>query len=242
MNSINNTLLKGIRLLTITSLAFLVILGAVMVACQIRPFWVDEWFIIYNLKTRAAANMFAKLDFMQQFPRTYLVSLKYFTSQFNYSYQSLRLPSYVISLAAMALVWKVMKRIFEPHITTRYLLVLVLISSFTFLKYFVEMKQYPMDILLSIVALWQLLELLQIDYIKTVFVKRYMLLCLSFAIIPFFSYTYLLAVAPVYGVLFIRVVGILRTDGSMRPKFKTLILLWVPLIIGVGKYQRFLFN
>ncbi|PQJ10238.1 hypothetical protein CJD36_016245 [Flavipsychrobacter stenotrophus] len=239
MNTINSKIQGAARVITLVSLLFLIVIGGIMVAVEIRPFWVDEWFIIYNLKTRAAGDMFTKLEFMQQFPRTYLASLKRFTAFFNYSYSSLRLPSYLVSLFSMALVWKVMKRIFEPAVYTRYLLTLVLISSFTFLKYYVEMKQYPMDILMSVVALWQLLELLEIDKIQTGFAMRYALLCQSFAVVPFFSYTYLLAIAPVYGVLFLQAISVIRSNADVGVKSKTLIRQWVPLIIGLASIATF---
>lgn len=239
MNTINSKMHGAARVIALVSLLFLIVIGGIMVAVEIRPFWVDEWFIIYNLKTRAAGDMFAKLEFMQQFPRTYLVSLKRFTAFFNYSYLSLRLPSYLVSLCSMVLVWKVMKRIFEPSVYTRYLLTLVLISSFTFLKYYVEMKQYPMDILMSVVALWQLLELLEIDKIQTGFARRYAVLCLSFAVVPFFSYTYLLAIAPVYSVLFLQAISIIRSTTDMGVKSNTLIKQLVPLIIGLASIATF---
>ena len=35
-----------------------------------KPFWIDEWRIIYNLKTRSVPGLWDTLDFLQQFPRS----------------------------------------------------------------------------------------------------------------------------------------------------------------------------
>ena len=80
-----------IHKITLVTLLFIVCIGTVLVLAQIKPFWVDEWFIIYNLKTKNAAALFGQLEFMQQFPRVYLVLLKSFTSFFNYR-ASLKTP------------------------------------------------------------------------------------------------------------------------------------------------------
>ena len=222
---------KIIRTITLCVLLFTVGIGAIMVFCEVKPFWVDEWFIIYSLKTKNAHDIFGQLAFMQQFPRVYLALLRYFTSWCKYSYVSLRLPSYLISIATIVLSYRVMKRIFDKQLFSRYLFVLILVSAFTFTEYFVEMKQYAMDILLSILALWQLLELVNIKASSPINVKRYLLLCISFLVVPFFSYTYPIAIVPVYTVVLMQTAFIVRHDSEAITKRNTIILKWLPLFL-----------
>src|SRR5439155_1096623 len=82
----------------------------------------------------------------------------------------------------------------------------------------VQIKQYEMEILLSLVAIWQLLELLEIRESRPPGIARYLLLCLSFLISPFFSYTYPIAVAPVFIVMFVQGIQILVNKEENLPK------------------------
>jgi 4-amino-4-deoxy-L-arabinose transferase-like glycosyltransferase len=113
--------------------------------------------VVYYLqfKTKTGKDLFGQLHFLQQFPRVYLALFKAFTAAFNYSYVSLRLPSFLVSLATIMLSYDVTRKLFDKLSFTRYLFMMILASSFTFVKYFVEVKQYPMDILLSVLAVWQ---------------------------------------------------------------------------------------
>ncbi len=219
-----------IRKITLVTLLFTVCIGAVSVLFQIKPFWVDEWFILYNLKTKDAAGLFGHLDLLQQFPRVYLEILKSFTSFFNYSYFSLRLPSYLVSVSTVILSYKMMKKIFDHQVFARYLFVLILVSSFTFTEYFVQIKQYSMDILLSVFALWQLSELLKLKD-HPVKLNRYIFLCFSFLMVPFFSYTYPIAIAPAYVVTLLQTIALLKSNSRLAFKWKITILQWAPLLI-----------
>ena len=89
--------------------------GAVTLLWEVRPFWVDEWRIIYNLKFKSEEELWGKLAFMQQFPRLYLSLLKLFTAKLHYSYFSLRLPSFLIGTAAMWGVYRLAGKVYEPN-------------------------------------------------------------------------------------------------------------------------------
>lgn len=127
--------------ITLVALLMVAGIGAVMVFVQIKPFWVDEWFIMSSLKTKNSKEIFGQLNFMQQFPRVYLSLFRSFTSSFSYSYTSLRLPSYIVSLLTMVLGFRLTKKIGDDSIFARYLFILVVVSSFTFTEYYVEVKQ-----------------------------------------------------------------------------------------------------
>ena len=223
---------KIARIATLATLWFTVIMGAALVTFQIKPFWVDEWFVIYSLKTKSMAGIFGQLEFLQQFPRTYLALIKWFTSYFNYSYFSLRLPSYLVSISVILLCYNVMKKMYDKQVFSRYLFVMIIVSSFTFVKYFVEMKQYTMDIFMSVFVLWQLIELLKLRSDDPVDIKKYLILCISSFVVPFFSYTYLIAVVPMYVVVGLQALNILGDHIPSAEKRKIIMLQCLPLLIG----------
>jgi hypothetical protein len=193
-----------VRVSTIITLAFMVCWGLVLVVAQIRPFWVDEWRVIYNLKFKDAATLWGPLDFMQQFPRVYLEIIKAFTSLFDYSYLTLRLPSYLVGAFTIVFSYRLMNGIYPKGHFNRFLFVMILISCSTFTEYFVQIKQYTMDMLLSLVALWQLTGLIRLGNGQAFKKSRYIGLCASFLVLPFFSYTYPVAVAPVFAIVFVQ--------------------------------------
>ena len=220
--------------ITLAALLLIAGIGAVMVFVQIKPFWVDEWFIMSSLKTKNSKEIFGQLNFMQQFPRVYLSLFRSFTSSFNYSYTSLRLPSYIVSLLTMVLGFRLTKKIGGDSIFARYLFILVVVSSFTFTEYYVEVKQYPMDILLSVFAIWQLIELLRIKPGNVIKPVRYIFLCITFFIVPFFSYTYPIAIAPAYAVVFLQTISLFSRTDTAKIKWRYTLLQWLPLAIGAA--------
>lgn len=162
-----------------------------------RPFWIDEWRVIYNLKTRNAEALWEKLDFLQQFPRAYLTIVKLFTSAFDYSYSALRFPSFLVGCCVIWMAWRLMRRIYAGE-WFGFLFPLIIASSVPFTKYFVQTKQYTMDVLLSLVALWQVLELLALLAGTQRKTATYFVLCASLLLAPFFSYTYPITIAPAF--------------------------------------------
>ena len=88
-----------------------------------------------------------------------------------------------------------------------------------------------MEIFLSLVAIWQLLELLELQDKGIINNKRYVILCLSLLVVPFFSYTYPIAIAPVFAILLIRSIW---ANGEIKFKhsgFRQLARLWLPMVI-----------
>ncbi len=192
------------------------------------PFWIDEWRVIYNLKTRSVPALWAPLDYLQQFPRAYLSVIKLFTAAFDYSYWSLRLPSLMVSTGAVVLAWRVMLRLFPVRDWLRFLFVAVIISSPPVTRYFVQVKQYPMDIALALLAVWQGLEVLRLLRGERATVGRYAALCAGFLIAAFCSYMYPLAIAPVFVLVGIVIIRRLAKRSNM-PTMRVVL----PLLLGV---------
>ncbi len=220
---------KAARYLTIATLSVMVAWGMVSVLFEVRPFWVDEWRIIYNLKFKTVPEIWGKLAFMQQFPRTYLALLKLFTASFDYNYWSLRLPSFIVALVTILSLYRLCGRLYPQANYTRFLLVLMLVSCGTFTEYFVQIKQYTMDLLLCVVAIWQLVYLLDESDGKLYGKTAYVALCLGFFFAPFFSYTYPIVITPVYGVILLQNIAYWKSSSNTQDKIKVIFRQWLPL-------------
>lgn len=176
-------------------IACMLLWGAAMACFEIKPFWHDEWRLIYNLKFKTHTTLWGDLFYTQQFPRVYLQLLKYFTEAFHYNYFSLRVPAFLVAVASVFLCWYLMNRIFYKDSPVKFLFVLILLSSNTFIEYFVQTKHYEMEIFMSLVALWQCLEIIYWDKKCSL---RFLSISVSLLVAPFFSYTYPIAIAPFF--------------------------------------------
>lgn len=231
----------SIKRFTIYALVFIAVADFALVLIQAKPFGVDEWRLIYNIKFKDPVALWSQLDFVQQFPRAYLELIKIFSAPFDYSYFTLRLPSFIVGTTIIFFCYRLMNKIYYPLQRTHYLFILILIASQAFLEHFIEVKQYTMDILLSLVAIWQLIELLSLhgSYANK---GRYALLCLTFFITPFFSYTYPIAVAPVYIIIAMQSINQIIIVRSFAYTKAYLFQKWLPLIIGVVGITIFYFT
>ncbi len=224
---------KIVNTTTIVTLIVIGLWGAISVFAEVRPFWIDEWRIIYNLKTKSVGELWGKLAYMQQFPRTYLTGIKLFTEQFDYSYTSLRLPAYLVGLATMVSIYLLTGTLFYAKNYYRYLMVVMLVSSSTFTEYFVETKQYTMDLLMCTITIWQLIWLINLSNKKQIAPDTsYILLCASMLIVPFFSYTYVIAILPVYAVLAINNLLNRKTRNVNQNYLLNILLQWLPLFLA----------
>jgi hypothetical protein len=216
---------KITRVATIATLCFMAAWGVISVVAEVRPFWVDEWRIIYNLKFKTSSELWGKLDFMQQFPRMYLVCIKQLVAAANYSYASLRLPGFIAALCAMLAAFRLSDKLF-PKSSNKMLFVMALVSAYTFTEYFVQIKQYSMELLLCVMAIWQFVSLLEMWQRRNTR-WRFVLLCLSFVVFPFFSYSYPICVAPIYLLASLYTLQRIKNKSGDRSLF----ILWLPLAL-----------
>jgi hypothetical protein len=221
------------------AMALIICWGFILVLAQIMPFWVDEWRLMYSLKFKTIPELFGPLYFTQQFPRVYLALLKLFAAPFDYSYFTLRLPAFLTGVGSIILCYRLMNRIYGPVLRIRYLFLLIILGSPVFMRYLVQIKQYEMEIFLSLLGIWQLLCLTEPGLHGLTNRRRYVYLCLSFLIAPFFSYTYPIVIAPVYLLLTIHTVRLLRRKEISISKAKTLALQWAPLLGGLAAIVAF---
>jgi hypothetical protein len=91
-----------------------------------------------------------------------------------------------------------MRRMYPGKDWLQYLFPIIIASSVPFTKYFVQTKQYTMDMLLAVLAIWQFLELFRQIHARRLALRRYFVLCVSLFVAPFFSYTYSIAIIPLF--------------------------------------------
>lgn len=223
---------KILHTAVVFTLVFLCTYGLAMCLFEIKPFWVDEWRIIYNLKFKTVTELWGPLDFMQQFPRTYLSLLKAITQHFQYSYTSLRTPPFIPAVASILLCYRLMQRLYPANNLLQYFFVMVFVSYCTFTDYFVQIKQYSMDMMLCLVALWQLLAMHQLTVNKASSKFSYFMLCFSFLLAPFFSYSYPVAAMPIYLVIPVAALA-LRKKVPTQFSAKQILVVATPLFIGL---------
>ncbi len=217
--------------ITLLLMGIMAIWGIATALLPLRPFWIDEWRLIYNLKFKSAAALWGPLAYTQQAPRMYLALLKPLMAAAHYSYVSLRLPSLLISLGSMVLAWRLMQRIFPGRADwLRLLFPLILISSQTFTDYLVQTKHYEAEIFLALLAMWQTLTLLRVADTARINPLQYAALCLSMAGAAPFSYTYPVAAAPMALLGGARCLQLIRNRAWHRA-----IMVAVPLLLcGCG--------
>lgn len=207
------------------TIAFFLCTGLVLAVTAIQPFWLDEWFIIQNLKFRTAEALWGQLEYMQQFPRLYLQILKVITDTFDYSYGSLRLPSFAVHTLGVLLCIHIGKKIFKTSATALFTFVLVYISFKTSLDYFVQVKQYTMEMLLGLVAMWQMMSIQKILTRGRLSMLHWILLYISMAAVTFFSYTYPILVLSMLYVIVMR--RITKKDDAVPDRYNP----HIPLLI-----------
>ncbi len=187
-----------LKVSTIAIVVYLLCFGAAMAFFPIRPFWNDEWRLIYNIKFKSIPQLWGRLDLLQECPRVYLSILKLISSCFDYNYISLRLPPFIIGLCSVFFVFSLMKRFFKQQSVFNFLFVLILISSQTFTDYLTQVKHYEMDIFLCLLTLWQFDLLMKISAAERIANSSWLLLYATMLFVPFFSYTYPITIAPVF--------------------------------------------
>jgi hypothetical protein len=222
---------KTVKGATVILIIYLLCFSIAMAFFPIRPFWNDEWRLVYNIKFKSIHQLWGRLDLLQQCPRVYLSLLKHISSYYDYSYTSLRLPPLIIGFTSILLCVYLKKKIFLKNSVYNYLFILIFISSQTFTDYIVQVKQYEMDLLSCLLALWQLMTLLMLFEAKIVTKFKYILLCISFLIIPFLSYIYPIVVAPIFFIILLKSIVYIKDNGGSK-KLKFLLLVYLPIIFA----------
>lgn len=187
------------RLLTISTILYLLIWQLLNCLLPIKPFWRDEWCMIDNLKFKTPAQLLGKLDYTQQFPRVLLQIYKQWLCITDFSYFGLRFGSFMLALCCILIANSIRKSVFA-NATYGYVFLLIIIGNPMFIDYFTQTKHYIGELLAALVAIWQLMKFIQLQ--SAPLTKPILfLLFLSLIFTPFTSYTYPIAFAPVFFVI-----------------------------------------
>jgi hypothetical protein len=183
---------------TIALIALLGWIGfqASLVLFEMRAFWLDEWFIIANLKSHTSLELWGQLDHSQQFPRLYLQILKWVSEAGHYSYTALRLVPFLVYLISLPLAWWVANFLFPDARWKVWTTFLLFLSYPTALHYSIQVKAYTMEMLAGIAALAQ--YGLWFRFLRSGKINGWILALslMGALLLPFLSYSYPMALAP----------------------------------------------
>jgi hypothetical protein len=195
---------------------------------RMKPFWLDEWFIIYNLKFREIGSyFFGRLAWNQGFPRAYLAFIKSFSQVFSYNYLSLIVIPFIVQLLCIVFFWKVAENIiFRGEKLKGYMIVLVFLSYQTTIIYFTQVKPYSMEMFCTLLALWQFRVFN--GYFKTSQISDFHVWTATgvFLVAPFLSHTYPIIATPL--ILGLIITFIFAGGNTSRAK------ILVPLVFFTG--------
>ncbi|MFA5156579.1 MAG: hypothetical protein WC532_04230 [Candidatus Omnitrophota bacterium] len=110
-----------------------------------RPPWLDEIFLINNLKELSPAGIFGPLKYSQGFPRLYLFIIQNLSRAFNYGVISLRALPFVFMITGFGL-WLAAFRKQYGRGDAYLLFILCWCGSWFMTYYAAEFKQYSADV------------------------------------------------------------------------------------------------
>jgi hypothetical protein len=182
-----------------------IIVVEVISLIKMKPFWLDEWFVISSLRFREIETFFfQRLDYNQGFPRIYLILIKCYSKIFNYNYLSLVIIPLIIQLLSIVFFWYVATNIiYKEDKLKSYIIILAYLSYQTTIIYFAQIKHYAMEMFCTLLALWQFQVFNK--YFKNPQMRHIHIWTAGslFLIAPFFSNTYPITAMPlILGLLF----------------------------------------
>ncbi len=210
---------------------------------EIKAFWLDEWFILYNIKYKSYSELFGNLFYIQQFPRIYLILIKFLADISNYNYLILRLlPTLMQIINIILIVYLIRKIVFPDNEYKGFLFVLFFLSFQTTWFYFTQLKQYTMEMFFSLLSLYYFYYISKnYDKIKVKSVA-YLLILLGIFTGSFFSYTFPIVILPLMISLFFTVVyDFSNKQFQLKPILPILIFL-ISLIINYFTDLQYVLN
>src|SRR3990167_5123788 len=179
---------------------FLVILAQLWTIFIIaKPFWLDEWSSLFNLKNLAYSNLFGPLLESQEFPRIYLAFMKYLAEKSNYSPILLKIPATIFGILSLVTVYFISKKIYKTDNFFSTFFILLILANNVVLYNFTQLKAYSGDLFFALIAIIQFFYLLNNNKIFTFWSPLILLIG------PILSYTYPIAVSPVVLLYFFQI-------------------------------------
>lgn len=165
-----------------------------------RPLWNDEACVFQSIQYLKPSELFTiELRALQVFPRVYLFLIQQFSSLFDFSLWSLRLPAFICMMIAF-LLWQNIARRELMSNWARLSYLLTWSASVPLIYYSAELKQYSMDVMLSGVFV---MFLYHQERLAASGKKIYFLCLVLLPLTAFFSYpAFLLCSLPMINLIF----------------------------------------
>lgn len=117
-----------------------------------RPLWLDEAMLALNVAGRSIGQLAQPLDYDQSAPLLYLWVERLAVSLGGVSERTLRLLPFVAGVGLLAAIWVVARRLAGP--TAAAIATLLAALSVTLVTFSAEAKQYGVDPLVTLLAVW----------------------------------------------------------------------------------------
>ncbi|TBR15931.1 hypothetical protein EPO66_05285, partial [bacterium] len=122
-----------------------------------KPLWLDENFILSNIRELSPPEIFGPLKHAQGFPRVYLFLIQGCARAFSYNIYSLRMLPFACMISSFFIWLSIYKR--EEGKGIGFLLfILSWCGSYFMSNYSSELKQYSMDVLAAAIFSWFILR------------------------------------------------------------------------------------
>jgi hypothetical protein len=122
-----------------------------------RSFWLDESFLVLNLRDKSYTELLQPLDYSQVAPIGFVFSEKFFLNFLGLSEWGLRLFPLLASLASLWIVYKVAIQLGDRVMSIVALAIFIMPTGLTY--YASEVKQYSTDVFFCLLAVWCYLKL-----------------------------------------------------------------------------------
>jgi len=196
-----------------------------------RSLWSDEAALALNIIKHGYLDLFKPLDYSQVAPSFFLITVNFLTEIFGYSEYVLRLVPLAASIISLFLLWYLSKKLLDKYMVP----IVVGLLSFggTAIYYSDELKQYSLDLMITIIIL-----ILAFNVYKNNFdLKSNLLFGITGSIIVWFSQPSIFALSAVTLSLFLSVI--------IKEKFKSIkklfYIIYAALIWGLSFIAGYLF-
>jgi hypothetical protein len=210
---------------------------------NLKGFWLDEWFILYNIKFHTYSGLFNNLYYSQQFPRVYLSTVKFIAEIFNYNYFAIRVLPFSFQIVNIFLIYFLISKVVFPSDKFKALLfVLFFLSFHTTFFYFSQLKAYTADIFFTLMSVWYFYFLSK-NY-KSLSISSIRYLGMLFFIFSgiFLSYTFPIVFAPILIFLFLTFLSEIREHKISLKSILPMAVFIVALVLSYFTDLRFVLS
>jgi hypothetical protein len=208
-----------------------------------KAFWLDEWFILHNMKTKSYSALIGELEYSQQFPRIYLIIIKFFAEITHYNYYAIRFfPTIAQIFNILFIVFSISGILFKDNLLKRNLFIVFFLSFQITIFYFTQLKQYSIEMSVALFGIWFFDFLCRDTNQKRIFSRGYIAFLFYLIAAPFFSYTFLFVTAPIIVILFFTLINKKSTKDTKLKVLTPLLIVFISIGLNFFTDLRFVLN